>query len=297
MEYNDFLQCVQERTMETAGEGGSVTINHIIKNNGCELDGLVIMEAGSNISPTIYLNSFYDQYRDGRMLDEIVGEIKKIYIENKDRISVDPTYFRDFNKIKNRIVYKVINYEKNKKLLEKVPHKKVLDLAVVFYCLLDQQTDGNATALVYHSHVQAWKVTEDDVYQAAVDNTPRLLASSIKPMSAIIREMMSQEVIEEECNDFASNEMFVLTNKTKINGASCMLYENVLNDFATKMDCDLYILPSSIHEVILLPMVDAFDKKELEKMVHEVNSEGVSNEEILSDNVYIYHRKDGMISM
>lgn len=296
MEYNDFLQCVQERTREAAGEGGSVTINHIIKNNGCELDGLVIMEEGSNISPTIYLNNFFEQYQDGRVLEEIVGEIKQIYHENKERISVNPAYFKDFKQVKNQIVYKIINYEKNKKLLERVPYKKILDLAVVFYCLIDQQSDGNATALIYNSHVEAWKVTEDDVYQAAVENTPKLLESTIRPMSAIIKEMMSKEAVE-DCSDYAANEMFVLTNRAKINGASCILYENVLKNFAAKMDCDLYILPSSIHEVILLPKLPTFDKDELAGMVREVNSEGVSKEEILSDHVYVYNREDGLISL
>ena len=83
MEYGDFLQCVQEYAKKETGRGGVVSINHVIKNNGCELDGLVIMEEGKHISPTIYLNGFYKQYQNGRTVEDIVREILHIYNENK----------------------------------------------------------------------------------------------------------------------------------------------------------------------------------------------------------------------
>ena len=79
MEYGDFLQCVQEYAKKETGRGGVVSINHVIKNNGCELDGLVIMEEGKHISPTIYLNGFYKQYQNGRTVEDIVREILHIY--------------------------------------------------------------------------------------------------------------------------------------------------------------------------------------------------------------------------
>jgi hypothetical protein len=299
MQYQEFLKCVKKRTSKTAGEGGMVTINHIIKNNGFELDGLVIMEKDRHISPTIYLNNFYEQYEAGRNLEEIIAEIEQIYTEHKDSIHVNPDDFSDFNTVKKTIVYKVINYEKNIKLLEKVPYKRILDLAVVFYCLLEQRSEGNATALIYNSHVESWNVTEDDIYQAALNNTPQLLESIIKPMSTIIQEIMNEEefIADSEEPGETSKEMFILTNRSKINGAACILYEDVLFDFAEKIRHDLYILPSSIHEVILLPKLEAFNKCELQKMVREVNSEGVSLDEILSDNVYEYNRKDGMLSL
>ena len=91
--------------------------------------------------------------------------------------------------------------------------------------------------------------------------------------------------------------MYVLTNESSLNGASCILYEDVLYDFAHEIDNDLYILPSSIHEVILLPKLSIYEKKELVNMVREVNTEGVDADEVLSDNVYEYNRKDRIITM
>lgn len=319
MEYCEFLNWIQNETKPTAGKGGKVTINHIIKNNGRELDGLVIMEAESKVSPTIYLNEFYEQYIDGRELTEILEEIELIYKENRNRIHISADFFHDYSNIQNTIVYRIVNYDQNQKLLENIPHKRFLDLAVIYYCLLEQKDEGNATALIYNNHIEMWGVTEDDIFQAAVRNTPRLLKSIIRPMSELFNHMNPFEesnmfcdrVLSEECTeksklDFNHEEwseeaedaqLYVLTNCSKIHGASCMLYDDVLKTFADQIGRDLYILPSSIHEVILLPKLSCFDRNILDCMVKEVNCDGVSRDEILSDHVYEYNRKSGMIEM
>lgn len=314
MNYNEFLAHIRECAKKIAGEGGKVLIQHIIKNNGFELDGLVIIEAERNISPTIYLNEYYQQYQSGRDIGEIMGEIGRVYEENKNRICFDPVHFNDYEQIRHSIVYKVINYEKNKKLLADIPHKRILDLAVVFYCLIEQEHGMNATALIHNAQMNAWEVTEDQIYQDAVRNTPELLESCIKPMKALLHEIaggtaVNEESAEGELSDKSEeqngltvetnqeNGMYVLTNQARVNGAACILYENVLKKFAACMGCDLYILPSSVHEVILLPKLDQYDKAALADMVREVNAEGVAEDEILSENVYEYNRKDGMISL
>lgn len=103
------------------------------------------------------------------------------------------------------------------------------------------------------------------------------------------------ECLEE--NQAEDEQMYVLTNQSKIHGASCILYEDVLRDFSDKLGRDLYILPSSIHEVILLPKTESFDRDGLNCMVQEVNRDGVSMDEVLSDHVYEYNRASGMIEM
>jgi len=307
MNYEGFLTYVQKNVSEIMGEEGKVSISHIIKNNGMELDGLIIMMKDSNVSPTIYLNSYYDEYCAGRPFEEIVDDIIEAYNENKDKVSICADFFMNFENIKEKIVYKVINYDQNKKLLQKVPHKKILDLAVVFYCLIEQGELGNATALIYNTHLQTWDVDVDTIYGIAIDNTPKLLKSNIKKMADIIRELFMQDnnLSEDESLDIfdkmdadnISADMFVLTNITRINGAACMLYEDVLSNFANSIDSDLYILPSSIHEVIIVPQVNNLDKAELCLMVKEVNAEGVADDEILSDHVYVYNRTDHTITL
>lgn len=298
MEYKEFVEYIKMNAGYIAGEGGNITINHVIKNNGCEMDGLVIMEKGKDIAPTIYLDSFYELYTNGENIKNIIRQIEVIYEQNKNNVTFDVNILKHFDTIKDKIVYKVVNYRSNEKLLEQVPHKRILDLAVVFYCLLDNEYGRSATALIYNNNLKNWNVTIDDVYKAALKNTPDLLHSKISSM-AVLFEKCGVNVDGEEVDlkDYVPSDMYVLTNESKLNGAACILYENVLYDFAQKLGADLYILPSSVHEVILLPKLSMFEKDELVNMVKEVNTEGVAADEVLSDHVYEYNRTERLITM
>lgn len=298
MEYKEFVEYIKMNAGYIAGEGGNITINHVIKNNGCEMDGLVIMEKGKDIAPTIYLDSFYELYTNGENIKNIIRQIEVIYEQNKNNVTFDVNILKHFDTIKDKIVYKVVNYRSNEKLLEQVPHKRILDLAVVFYSLLDNEYGRSATALIYNNNLKNWNVTIDDVYKAALKNTPDLLHSKISSMAALFEKCgVNVDGEEVDLKDYVPSDMYVLTNESKLNGAACILYENVLYDFAQKLGADLYILPSSVHEVILLPKLSMFEKDELVNMVKEVNTEGVAADEVLSDHVYEYNRTERLITM
>lgn len=298
MEYKEFVEYIKMNAGYIAGEGGNITINHVIKNNGCEMDGLVIMEKGKDIAPTIYLDSFYELYTNGENIKNIIRQIEVIYEQNKNNVTFDVNILKHFDTIKDKIVYKVVNYRSNEKLLEQVPHKRILDLAVVFYCLLDNEYGRSATALIYNNNLKNWNVTIDDVYKAALKNTLDLLHSKISSMAALFEKCgVNVDGEEVDLKDYVPSDMYVLTNESKLNGAACILYENVLYDFAQKLGADLYILPSSVHEVILLPKLSMFEKDELVNMVKEVNTEGVAADEVLSDHVYEYNRTERLITM
>lgn len=298
MEYKEFVEYIKMNAGYIAGEGGNITINHVIKNNGCEMDGLVIMEKGKDIAPTIYLDSFYELYTNGENIKNIIRQIEVIYEQNKNNVTFDVNILKHFDTIKDKIVYKVVNYRSNEKLLEQVPHKRILDLAVVFYCLLDNEYGRSATALIYNNNLKNWNVTIDDVYKAALKNTPDLLHSKISSMAALFEKCgVNVDGEEVDLKDYVPSDMYVLTNESKLNGAACILYENVLYDFAQKLGADLYILPSSVNEVILLPKLSMFEKDELVNMVKEVNTEGVAADEVLSDHVYEYNRTERLITM
>ena len=300
MEYREFLENVRKEVESRYDSNVRVTLNHVMKNNGTELDGITIMEKDKNIAPTIYINSFYDRYREGVSLKAVVSEIIRIYNQNKNSININADYFENYENVRKTIVYKLVNYQKNKKLLEDVPYKRVLDLAVVFYCLIEQRKGVSATALIHNEHLRIWNVTEDEIYNDALKNTPVLLAGSIVPMSKILSEIAGTAPVDNDekvCEYTGEDILYVLTNSSRVNGAACILYDNLLKKFANDVHSDLYILPSSVHEVIIVPKKNAFDKSELADMVREVNEQGVSQDEILSDNVYEYNRKNGLITM
>ena len=298
MTYKDFIEYIRSRAEKTAGKGGKTYINHIIKNNDTELDGLVILEKGHSIAPSIYLNDYYTCYLKGTSIDDIMADILCRYYRCKDSLNLDHEKFASFENIKDKIVYKIINKDKNEKLLREVPHETVLDLAIVYYCVVSQFEDRCATVLVNNKHLKMWNINDSDLAIAAASNTPRIMKSKINPIGDIIGDVESKGSNSKEQLDIPMEEtpMYVLTNESQFNGAACILYENLLYDFASSLGKDLYILPSSVHEVILVPKNDFLDKNELSNMVRDINESEVAEDEVLSDHVYEYdYRKKAII--
>lgn len=296
MTYQNFKQQICQTLQQELGSQATVTIQDIIKNNNTHLDGLTILTQTCNISPTIYLNQYFRQYEDGRPLPSICQDILRLYEENKPSQNIDITFFTDYDKVKSRIIFKLVNYEQNRELLKTVPHFRFLDLAVVFNCLLDSHATGSATILIHTHHLNFWGITRDDLYALALNNTPRLLKYDLRNMTDILKELLTGV----DCDDFVPQEacpMYVLSNEHKLNGSVCILYQNLLKTFAEQLGSDLYILPSSIHEVLIIPACGKNSGQELTDMVREVNATQVAREEILSDHVYYFSRETCQLSM
>lgn len=298
MNYQDFKQHILTELQTEFGSDVKVTIQDIIKNNDTHLDGLTILSPEHNLSPTIYLNYYFRQYEKGRPLSDIKQDILSVYRENCPSKRIDISFFTDYDKVKSRIVFKLINYDRNKELLQKVPHYRFLDLAIVFSCLLESAPTGNATILIHTHHLNFWHITRDDLYALAFQNTPKLLQYDLRNMTDLLKELLNDEETYPSSEDYAGLcPMYVLSNQHKLNGAVCILYQNLLRDFANRLGCDLYILPSSVHEVLIIPAYDRTTHKELTEMVQDVNSSQLSREEILSDHVYYYSRETCQITM
>ena len=254
MTYQEFKENVTTVIQNRLGSNVKVTIQEIIKNNDTHYDGLTILSNQLNISPTIYLNFYFKQYLKGRSLEEICHDILSVYEENKPSGNIDISFFTNYEQVKKRIVFKLINYEQNKNLLQKIPHIKILDLAIIFNCLVDADETGNATILIYNQHLSLWNITKDDLYHLAMKNTPALLTYELRDMSDVLIELMAGVPCNSMKEEFEYMvPMYVLSNKSKLNGSGCIFYHNLLHSLCEKLECDLYILPSSIHEVILIP--------------------------------------------
>lgn len=249
MTYQEFKENVTTVIQNRLGSNVKVTIQEIIKNNDTHYDGLTILSNQLNISPTIYLNFYFKQYLKGRSLEEICHDILSVYEENKPSGNIDISFFTNYEQVKKRIVFKLINYEQNKNLLQKIPHIKILDLAIIFNCLVDADETGNATILIYNQHLSLWNITKDDLYHLAMKNTPALLTYELRDMSDVLIELMAGVPCNSMKEEFEYMvPMYVLSNKSKLNGSGCIFYHNLLHNLCEKLECDLYILPSSIHE-------------------------------------------------
>ena len=295
MEFTNFTTLVQREVEKRAGENYRVKLNDVMKNNGVVLRGITLMQDDSNISPTIYLNPYYDAYENGdTTLGTVIDEVIDTYERNKINRSIDMKFFLNYETVRSRIIFKLINTEKNRELLRDVPYIPFHDLSIVFQCLVSEERFGNASILIHNVHLQLWKVNARELYECALENSPLLQGYELAEMNTVREEMKALGGIDDEEIEDMQQEvpMYVLSNKSRINGASCILYKDILKDFAMVVDKDLYVLPSSIHEVILLPSDGTQESEQLKEMVREINQSQVEKEEVLSDSVYYYRRSD-----
>lgn len=302
MELTDFANLISEEVSKKLDDCFRVRINTVRKNNNIVLTGLTIMRDESNLSPTIYLNNYFQEYTNGRTtLESVVNAVMDTYNKNQISNCLDMQYFLHYEQVKQSIVYKLINTEKNKELLEDVPHMEFLDLSIVFQCVVSQEELGLASILIHNTHLKMWDVTVDILYQAAMGNTPKLLPYELKSMAEVLCDIMQAENPDkfdyDECmTDFSDSiPMFVLSNKARVEGAGCMLYPDVLHDFAETINSNFYIIPSSVHELLLLPSKNDEEYAEIKSMIKEINNTQVSAEEILSYSLYYFDRENDKI--
>ncbi len=298
MTYENFKQKLLEHLATRLPEETRFEVQRILKNNDLVLDGLLISTPSVNISPTIYLNYYYESYTDGMPFCDVVERILTCYEKYKLESSVDVSFFCDFSKVKDHIIFKLVNLEQNTELLKTVPHVPYLDLAIVFCYFIPSNTcdvlkeSASATILIHDSHIAYWDKTPYELLQIAKENTPRIFEPRLYPLSDMIYDMMP--ALDEEVSSPEKPEMeipiYVLTNNQKFLGAATLLYHGILEKCAQTLDDDFYIIPSSIHEVLLLPKDCHTSAEDLSSLVREVNENHVAVEEILSNHVYFYNR-------
>lgn len=271
----------------------TISIFDVAKNNGVKLRALTIKQPHSNISPTIYIDKFREWYESTHDIDEICNAIveqnEENAVEQFDLMSV-----LDFNKAKTRICAKLINKAKNEQLLKGIPHRDFLDLSVVYYVYLEN-FEGTASMLIRNDMLTFWNVEEEEIYTYAMDNSPRLRPVSFMSIEEVIQRMPDCTLtFEDEETEDEKLRIYVASSEQQTYGASVLLYPHFLQHVADTVQSDFYVIPSSLHEILIVTdRNEQTNQNELLEVVQEVNFTTVSDEEILADNVYFYSRESG----
>ena len=293
MKWEAFILEVKRLLAEKIEDDEKVKIQEVPKNNGVILTGVCIVKKGGRITPTIYLDDFYQNYLNGAELEDIANVILKKHRSLQDVDGTDLQFFGDFEEVKKRIVFRLVNLERNKKRLKDMPYMQYLDLAIVFYCHVSMDEGSHAAIPVYKRHMKMWNVEKEELLKLAKRNTQKIFPCELIPMEQMVSEMLQEiELDEENMDNILPVPMFILTNIYRLNGATTVLYKNVLDDFAKACNGDFYLLPSSIHEVILIPAKECSSFEEMTNMVREVNETQVEAEELLADHAYYYSREE-----
>ncbi len=302
MTYKSFKDQIISSLRAHFSEETDIFIQPFQHNNQIQIDGLTILEPDSNISPTIYLNQYYGDYQKGTPIEEIESRILRYYHSHNTTQRFDASFFTDFEKVRPRIAYKLVHFERNKELLEEIPYVPFLDLAIVFYCLVQQEPYQNGMILIRKEHLSYWGVDADSLLPLAQENTPSLLPFSCNSLADLLLPALDDSSLEacelsRESLESDAVPMYVISNRQRQNGAASLLYQEDLKRLAEKLGGSFYVLPSSVHEVIAIPANVAKDAQSLAKVVKEINLAEVPPEEVLSDCVYLFDRDSGVLSI
>ena len=212
-------------------------------------------------------------------------------IEEMPAVSMD-SILKD---AKEKIVFQIINTQLNRAMLEKVPHRQFMDISIIYKIVINEDQRGIQSMEVTDRLAGLLGMNEGQLFKCAVENTKRIFPTTVRNMNDVLKDMClnygvpddNVEMILDE--RMADQAMWVISNTACNNGAANMLYENVLHELAEKLGSNLYILPSSVHEVIAMP-TELGGPEELAELVKQANMQCVSPIERLSNHVYYYDR-------
>ena len=297
MNYEIFKEVVAEKFMEYMPEqyqGMRLRVEPVNKVNKV-LDGITLVGsgAGRSVSPTLYINHMYEHYLETENLQEVLqSAARRMDMAFKEMPEVGDV---NLESAKDNIVIQVINTLQNEDMLRDMPHREFQDLSIIYRWVVKVDENGIQSSAIRNNLAEQLGMNEEQLFKCAVENTRRIFPPTVKSMNDVIREMFISDGMPAEVADMMIGEMpedkmmWVISNDRGINGAGSMLYEDNLHKLAMKLETDLYILPSSVHECIAVS-TNVGDPYELAEMVSEINMGQVALEDRLSNQVYHYDK-------
>lgn len=293
LNYEEMKEKLVNLVAEMVGDDYQVTQHKVAKTNVI-LDSIVIKNPDVNIAPNIYVEPYYKMYCEGMSLEAVAQELINVFHMHELKQDMDISNFSNFELQKDYLRFKVINFAKNiNGILKDVPYVPFLDdLAIVFYLdINDICPDG--TIMIHNEHLKMWDIDTETLYRIAVTNNRVYQPAVIAGMSSVMKEM---GVLPDDFN-FGEELMYVMSNSQKRFGASTLVFDDVIGEFAEEHNSDLWIIPSSIHETIIVfaKNDNDMDKSDISEMIESVNGSECAESEILGTKPYYYSRKEKKI--
>lgn len=290
MDINSYTEEIAKAINEQ-NENLIVEVSDVQKNNGMMLKGITIRTKDCNIAPVIYTNAFYENNFE---MDKAVSKIMEIYNTHKDGMNdFDANMVNNFDAIKDKIVARVVNKDRNELIINSCPYAQFGDLIVTFVIFVAQGLDGTASIKITNEMMNSWKVNLGQLIEAAYTNTKKLLPLEVITMSEILKQMMERTnglspEMEAEL-EAPDHLMYVVSNTSRQFGAYFITDREALMEIASEIkENQFFILPSSVHEIIVIPESQVQDANGLITLVKDVNATQVAPDEVLADNVYSF---------
>ncbi|MCD7954922.1 MAG: DUF5688 family protein [Lachnospiraceae bacterium] len=287
MNYSMFVEQITKIVERRLDHRAQIQISRIQKVNRPPTDGMTILLPGENTSPAIYLESFYQEYLLGIDLDTIAEEILDFHRNNRRTATFDLSFYMNFEMAHKKIVCRLVNYETNRTLLSSIPHQRFLDLAIIYYYRMDNSVFGRSSILVRNAHLEMWGVSPERLHSLALANTRLLLPFRLDSMDEFLCERIPDYT--RFTPEVDRPPLYILTNEEFSFGAVNIIFEDVLEQISKNTCANYYVLPSSIHECLILPFGTSGDElgwETIQEIVTDINKNYVSPEEVLGNHIY-----------
>lgn len=300
MDYRIFKDVVAEKILSYMPEqyqGMEIRIDSVEKVNR-KMDALSLWKKEGEgkekiVSPTIYINNIYQDYLENGDLQMALQNAAEAMDEVFQRGVEVPKM--DICTAKDNIIFQLVNTMQNEEMLKNMPHREFQDLSVIYQWVIDTDDKAVYATAVHNSLAKELGMDEEQLFHAAAQNTRRILPPVVKSMNEALRDMLIKDGMPPSKADLIIEEVppqqtfWIISNERGIDGAASMLYEDKLQKLAESLGTDLYIMPSSVHEVVAVSVVMG-EPEELARMVSEANMDQIELGERLSNQVYHYDK-------
>ena len=287
MTKKEFAEELKLRLVGEVEQDTRISVVEVPKNNGVVMVGLSFIKSDSSVSPTIYVEPYYKAFNTGMKMETIVANIFNIYEDAKTVKSVDTGFLHEWDKVKEMVIFKMVNRDLNQGMLESVPHKDVLDLAMVFMVELSQI---GGVFVINKTLFDLWEISIDQLEEVAIENTVKKYPYVLKSLSDMLADMVKE--------DIPDNGWYVLSNENFEYGAAVLFYPDTLKQIADKWDSDLYIIPDCVHQVLICSDdVIGENVAECRETLVRMNEEELASDEVLSGNIYKYDRAEDQLGI
>lgn len=300
MDIEEFKEQLTADIMKEVGDKMEFDFRKVEKLNE-SYEAITIKPEGCNIGMNLNVDKLFSDYKEGVLFGDLVDRSLDMIKHGLRNMPVfDADKFTDYEHMKNNLVMEVVSAEANAELLKTIPHKRMEDMAVVYRFIVDRFMEKQASVLITNSILLQMGVTPEQLHEDALRNAPEVKPLVIQGMSEVLAEMVGPEAAELmgiKPEEPEKEQMYVASVPDKTHGASVIAYQDFMDKAAERAGGDFFILPSSIHELLIVPDTKEMDFKVLEGMVREVNETQVAPEDKLTDSVYHYDSKDKVFEL
>lgn len=290
MEFKEFVNKLEQDLKEALQEiapGAEMRQNAVEKLQDGSYNGISITPADSNIGMNLNADHLYEQLQDGKSYEGVLAmAVTQVERGIAERPEINVADIMNYENAKHMLCFDVVGTERNKEMLENVPHTDVENMSMVYRLQVNRSDEGSATILITNAMMEQMGVTKDQLHADALENAPEIRPARLQTMAEVLSELMGMppEIMPEGM----APPLYVASNDTKVQGAAVMFYPDFLDQAAKDLGGDVFILPSSVHEVLLLPDDGSTRVADLREMVMSINASEVSPADQLTDSVYHY---------